>query len=288
MQWDDEAEIVCVGSGVGGLATAIAAVDVGFDVCVADAARLEVDDEQTDRYFRELSQDLLVGARVVLPKATPVRVVGDLAPAEPRARRVDPFIGSGLQDWAAGCLASPYGFLYSQVTDRMAVAMRSSRGERFAVTPIGAIESGCDLPRLDDWLCAQARRRGIDVVTDSPLLRLVFDDDCVVGAVVGTVSGPRAVRARRGVLVSTGGHDDVSVPIGDVPDNATLHVGVLRQAPSRFGRVELLAAPPPVGSLYTTCRAANRHLMDAARETRRSVSANGCCGELHRYPPLGQ
>jgi hypothetical protein len=290
MQWDDEVDIVCTGSGVGGLATAIAAVDAGFDVYVADAPAIEIGDDETSRYLRELSQDLLAGAGAAPATATPISVIDDLAPADLTPRRVDPFIGSGLADWAADCLASPYGFLFSRVTERKAVTMRSSRGEPFEVTAIGSIQTGPDLPNvvLDEWLSAQAYRRGIDVIPDSPLQRIVFEEGDAVGAVLGTASGLRAVRARGGVLVSTGGHDAGAVLPCDFPECVTLQVSVLRKAPSRFGRVELLTGRPPVGTRHTTCRPMLRHLRDNARETRQRRSPNWRCGELHGYPPLGK
>ena len=185
-------------SGVGGLATAVAAVDSGLAVVVAEPAGIEVEDDETNRYFRDLSQGLLVGARSAAAGARrPVRVVDDLAPAVSRPRHVEPFIGSGLQDWATHCLVSP-------------------------------------------------------------------------------------------VLVSTGGHDAGAGLVCDVPEAATLQVSVLRLAPSRFGRVELLTTQVPVGIPRATCGATNRHLLDTARGTRQSQSPNWRCGELHRYPPLGK
>lgn len=290
MKWDDEVDIVCTGSGVGGLATAIAAVDAGLDVFVSDAAAIDVRDDETGRYFRELSQNLLAGAQAAPTTATPVKVVDDLAPAPPRSQHVAPFMGSGLQSWAAACLASPYGFLYSQVSDRSAVTMRSSRDEPFEVFPIGTIKTGPDLRSLvlSDWLCVQACQRGIDISMDSPLQRIVFEEGRALGAVVGTPWGPRAVRARRGVLVSTGGHDARAVMPCDVSAYTTLQVSILRRAPSRFGRVELVTAQPPLTTPHTTCRPLGRHLLDTARETRRDRSPNWRCGELHRYPPLGK
>jgi hypothetical protein len=112
----------------------------------------------------------------------PITVNEDLVPAASTSRRVEPFIGSRLRDWAASCVASPYGFLYSGVAERTAVTMRSSRGESFEVAAIGSIELGPDLPQvvLDDWLYTQARDRGIEVCTDSPLQRIVFEDGHVL------------------------------------------------------------------------------------------------------------
>ena len=68
MQWDERVDILCTGSGLGGLATAIAAVDAGVDVLVADSAGLDVGDAETNRYFGELSQGLRVPVhRVATP-----------------------------------------------------------------------------------------------------------------------------------------------------------------------------------------------------------------------------
>ncbi|MGZ6777886.1 MAG: hypothetical protein ACXVGO_02710 [Mycobacterium sp.] len=289
MNWDDEVDIVCTGSGVAGLATAIAAVDAGLDVFVSDAAAVAVEDDETAQYFRELSQNLLAGAQQAPTVAMPAKVIDDLAPAPSTSRRVAPFIGSGLQTWAATCLASPYGFLYSRVSDRRAITMRSSRDEPFEVSPVGTVMTGPDLRSLvlADWLCVQACRRGIDISMDSPLRRIVFDEGRALGAVVGTPWGPRAVRARRGVLVSTGGHDIRTVTPCDVSAYTTLQVSILRRAPSRFGRIELVTPPPPLTEPHTACRPVSRHLVDVARKTRRDRSPNWRCGELHRYPPLG-
>lgn len=286
MNWDARVDILCTGSGLGGLATAISAVDAGVDVFVADSAGIDVSDDETNRYFDELSQDLHVPVYPASALDAPIR--NDLAPAAWTSRRVEPFVGSRLQDWAANCLASPYGFLYSRVCERGAVTMRSSRGESFEVAAIGSIELGPDQPKvvLADWLSAQARGRGIEVCTDSPLQRIVFESGRVLGAVLDTPSGPYAVRASHGVLVSTGGHELGAAC--DLAETATLQVSIVRQAASRFGRVELLTTRPPCGTPQTTCRPTNRHLIAAARETRQSRSAYWRCGELHRYPPLGQ
>ena len=286
MHWDERVDILCTGSGLGGLATAIAAVDAGVDVLVADSAGLEVEDAETNRYFGELSQDLCVPVNRAAAVDAPIR--DDLAPAAPASQRVEPFVGSRLQDWAASCLASPYGFLYSRVRERRAVTMLSSRGESFEVAAIGSIELRQDQPKvvLADWLSAQARDRGIEVCTDSPLQRIVFEGGRVLGAVLDTPSGPCAVRARHGVFVATGGHELGAAR--DLPETATLQVSLVRQAASRFGRVELLTTQPQAGIPYTSCRPVNRRLTDAARETRKSRSPYWRCGELHWYPPLSQ
>lgn len=49
------------------------------------------------------------------------------------------------------------------------------------------------------------RQRGVPVWFESPVAELVRDGDRVVGAVIATADGPRRVRARRGVVLATGG-----------------------------------------------------------------------------------
>lgn len=142
MEWDDEVDVLCTGSGVGGLATAIAAVDAGVDVFVADSLGLDVGDDETNQYFDELSQDLCIPVhRAPRDRRADHGERGSGAcgidiPASRALHRLPP------ADWAASCVASPYGFLYSGVAERTAVTMRSSRGESFEVAAVGSIELG--------------------------------------------------------------------------------------------------------------------------------------------------
>lgn len=74
----------------------------------------------------------------------------------------------------------------------------------------------------------------------------------------------------------------------DTSGGAPVYVSVVRQAFSRFGRVELLGSRPPSMLPRTECRPTDRHLTDQAGDTRRSHSVNRRRGKLHRYPPIGQ
>src|ERR1700754_2826337 len=146
MDWDDEVDILCAGSGLGGLATAIAAVDADAEVLVADSTALDVVDAETNSYFDDISYDLCVGVNGAPRVDIPVRVIADLVHAPAASRQVEPFFGSRLRDWAESCLMSPSGFLHSRIAERAAATMRSSRGESFEVTGIGSIELGPGRP----------------------------------------------------------------------------------------------------------------------------------------------
>jgi hypothetical protein len=307
VEWDTEVDVLCIGSGGGALAMAIAAVDAGADVLMTDSAGgnhpsegpapvggllgIDVGDAETNEYFHALSEGLSIRRHGGAPTfEVPIRVVDDRSTTALASRPVAPFVGARLRDWAASCLASPYGLIYSRVSERKAITMRSSSGESFEFASVGSIELGPDLPQLSlaDWLLAQAADRGIEVSARPSLQRIVFEDGQVVGAALDTPSGACAVRARRGVLMSTGGRD-LSVTVSHCCDDCvTMQVCIVRQTPSRFGRVELLTSGPLNRAPHTTCRPINRRLIDTARETKQSHSSNRCWGEVHRYPPLGE
>jgi hypothetical protein len=274
MNWDEEVDVVCIGSGVGGLASAIVAVDAGLDVFVAstdvddggsdgpgptatrssaDALRkLGVDslDWETYEYLDALSQDLPPLSLIECGVKVPIRVVDDPRPAEMGARpraTAETFVGARLRDWATRCLASPYGVLYSYLADRNMTRMRSRTGEAIEAAVIGSVELDRELsgPALADWLFTQACDRGIGVYAANPLQRLVFEDGQVMGAVVATPAGTFAFRARRGVVVATGGdYANTAWPGYFLSGDESVQVCMMSRPASRFGRVELLTKEP--------------------------------------------
>jgi hypothetical protein len=54
-------------------------------------------------------------------------------------------------------------------------------------------------------LFSSLRARSVPIVFGAGLIDLVIEDGCVAGAVLATGQGPRTVRARRGVVLATGG-----------------------------------------------------------------------------------
>jgi hypothetical protein len=311
VKWDEEVDVVSTGSGIAGLAFAVAVVDMGGEVFVASsrgdiepsgtsvAVRsrvdrlhwLEVDvvDPETNEYFAALSSDLGPLTRSAHDVDVPVRVVDHAEPVEPRGA-VAPFVGARLRDWAARCLVSPSGYLYTRLPDWQSTTLRTIDGKSLEVAEIGLITpdpsnvGGSVL----DWLTAQARDRRIEVHQATSLQRIVFEDGDVVGAEFATPDGPLAVRARHGVTVASGG-PQVTIAAGQpLPaDDATLRVCLVGQTASRFGRVELLTAEPIALGAASTCRPVNRHLHANLHETHSHLET-WRCGKVNGYPSPGQ
>lgn len=309
MMWDDEVDLVCTGSGVGGLASAIAAVDAGFEVFLArsgvegtDASRGGVTrghpwlcndllDEETNDYFTALSGDLRSLRQRARDADVSIRVVQDDPSVDPR-RALEPFFGARLKDWAARCLVSPYGFMYSRVSDRGTTTMRTRGGEAIEVTVVGSIEPDTEIgagSALTEWLNAQAYERDLPVSRACPLQRIVFEEGDVVGAVFATPDGPLAVRARRGVTVATGGLQmNAATPPPNLADHGPMQVCLVSQTASRFGRVELLTTEPAMAKARSAYCATNRQLHQSLHDIRPAHSQGRCGRKVHRYPPLGQ
>ena len=312
MIWDEEVDVVCTGSGVAGLASAISTVDVGGEVYVADSSgargdepapiRARVDrlhpwlgvdvaDSETNDYLAALSSDIGPLSRSRWDVNVPIRVVPQPVPVE-AGRTVAPFVGARLRDWAARCLASPYGFVYTRVCEwtSTSTTLQTADGEAIEVVEIGSMspEPGNVGASVYEWLTTQAHDRRIAVHRDNTLQRIVFEDGAVLGAVFTTPDGPRAIRARHGVNVATGGPQtstDVQyqLPAGET----TLRVCLVGQAASRFGRVELLTAEPFRQSATPSCRAVNRELLSSLHETH-THSHMWRCGKVDGYPPPGK
>jgi FAD binding domain-containing protein len=177
----------------------------------------------------------------------PIRLVAE--PAAAPGRRVAPFVGSRLLDWAARCIPSPSGYLYTRVTDWNSTAMESAGGEAIEVTEIGSItlDPGDLVGSVLEWLDAEARTRGVDFEPVTRFEHLVFEEGQVIGAVFTTLDGPFAVRARHGVLVCRAGIPDRRASSPPEAADSVLRVALVSKAASRFGRVELLTSDPAVG-----------------------------------------
>lgn len=312
MKWDDEVDVVCTDSGAGGLASAISVVDLGGEVFVANssgvnvaseirvAARPRVDclrpwlgvdvvDAQTSEYLAAVASDLGPLRRNAWEVEVPIRAVHEPAPVESRST-VAPFVGSRLREWAARCLASPYGWMYTRVSNWQSTTMQTSDGDVIEVAEIGSMAPDPDDVggSVLDWLIAQTHDRRIELIPNSSLQRIVFEEGDAVGAVFTTPDGTLSIRARHGVIVANSGpqaHMSAPCPLpgGDV----TLRVCLVGQHASRFGRVELLTSEALARGVPSTCGPVNRALHVNLHGTQGHLPTRRC-GKVHGYPPFGQ
>ena len=296
--WDVEVDVVCVGGGVAALAMAIVAVEDDAETYVAgpahhaarsDPASLseawlgpDVSDAETVGYFRALSADL-TSVNMVGDAVIPVREVMDPPPFDPR-RPVEPFIGSRLRDWAGHCLASPYGALYTRVSDRDMDTMHTARAEVIDVKVVGTWPAGPPPSgtAVAEWLAAEADDRDIEVHHQERLQRIVFEDGEIAGVVLVTPHGQRAVRARHGVAMAP------TVPVTDAAAELDLahyqreiRIGLVSQPASRFGRLETLTAA-------STGDRERSEPSDVPEQIGSVTSLSRRRRELHRDPPPGQ
>jgi glycine/D-amino acid oxidase-like deaminating enzyme len=306
--WDIEVDIAVIGAGIGGLANAIATVDAGGEVLVIDAmpslrtesapgslrervgARRgtllpDTLDAETDEYFTALLEGL--PADCPSDATVPVRTARNLSREEADRRFVEPFVGSRLNGWAAKCVASPYGLLYTSMRDWRTTTMRSD-GESIEVMSIGAMDwsDGSGEGALREWVAEQARRRDIDVETDSALERIVFEEGVIVGVVLSTPDGPLAVRTRAGVTLSPRDHDPVAEERSDASTVDRLQVCLVGRTASRFVRVELLSTQP--AAVRPTCTGSRRQLREGMHEARQPALEGWRCGKVHGYTAFGQ
>jgi FAD binding domain len=297
--WDDEVDMVCTGSGAPGLACAVAVVDWGGTVFMADpsgeAAALRtrlgvgVPDAETNHYFAELTSDLGPLRRSSCDPAVPVRAVHHHGPVE-SGRTVAPFVGSRLRDWAARCLSTPYGYLYTRLSGWPVTTVHTMDGDVIEVAEIGTMTPDPDDVggSILDWLSTQVHDRDIELNPNSTLQRIVFEEGVAVGAVFTTSNGPLAVRARHGVMVATGAAPPSMLAAGRLPAGAAVRICLTGQHASRFGRLEVLTSessfPSPV---LPTCSGATRQLRVNLHESH-DRSPAWRCGKVHGYPSVGQ
>lgn len=310
MKWDDEVDVVSTGAAIAGLAHAVAVVDTGGEVFVANSGDdtgstgsvavrsridrlhwldIDVSDPDTNDYFAALSSDLGPLTWSARDADVPVRVVEPTESVDPRGA-VPPFIGARLRDWAARCLVSPYGYLHTRVSDWRSMTLRTVDGQSLEVTEIGSIATDPANAggSILEWLTAQAHDRGVEVHRGTSLQRIVFEDGDVVGAVFRTSDGPLAVRARHGVTVGGGGpHAAIAAEQPLPADAATMRVCLVGQTASRFGRLELLSSEPQANGGASGCRAVSRRLPADMHATHTHLHT-WRCGKVDGYPSLGQ
>jgi hypothetical protein len=256
-QWDHEVDVVCIGAEGGVLAAGLVATNAELDVYLgisesaggsdlATSLSYRGGDGQTTKHLAGFDYAFDGVGRA--QSFWPVRAVEGPAPARMHRRAaVEPFFGAVLEQWAHRCAAAPNGLVYNRVTKRQMTEMRScTRSEKVEVAVVGSIELSPDLPALSlrDWLRAETSDRGLQPETDVRLVKLIFEDGGVAGALIETPDGVLAVRARENLIVGTRdfpterAHALVSA---NAP--VTANVCLVSKAASRFGELEIVTAP---------------------------------------------
>lgn len=228
--WDDDVDLICIGSDSVALAAAIAADIAGRQVLIVDpagvadaetlAGRLGLTEESAE-YLDAVTADC--GPLLPSGPAAPLTVRATDEPLCPGLSGSATFSGAALRDWATECLASPHGLLTT-----------SAAGPEAATVVLAEFDSG---QRLDiaGWLREQAV-----ALRDAVTPRLDALELCqgrVVGAIVSGSAGVSRVRAVDGVVLAT--RPDGPLPAEASSIAGTAELVLLTQPFSRFARLEL-------------------------------------------------
>jgi len=252
-EWDDVADVICVGNGRWGTVLADAARRADLDVVVANGpvtrsgaghldTRLGIADEDTVAYIRALTEDfgpLAESDPSVADMTVVTRAVDAPLPAFPKDR-IPTFFGAALRDWGSDCMASPYGVLYTRVVDPALKINHASADGPVAVTVLDTID--IDPDRLADsvarWL--STHDEGGDSDRQS-FQRLVFDErGMVAGAVLESDGELQTVGVRHGVLLPLQGLMAANDGAAQLDLSETAEVALVWRMPSRFARLELV------------------------------------------------
>ncbi|MDB6060371.1 MAG: hypothetical protein JWM78_474 [Verrucomicrobiaceae bacterium] len=256
--WDKEVDVLCVGSGAGGLAAAITAGEQKASVllvekdtkvggvtgissgqCWIGGTHLEENADIADsaaetlEYLEHLSQghadpamrevfvnksiDVIryltdtIGIRLVVVRNYPdyyyPLVKG--SKAEGRYLEVEPFAAAQLGEWADRSIITSYGNGYAYVMTNEVTAMLGGTGPSVfeCLENHLAKDERCAGAGLVAAMLQAALQRGVEVWTHSGATKLISDETGVIGAIVATPQGDKRVRARKGVILATGGYD---------------------------------------------------------------------------------
>ena len=232
IDWDETVDVLCVGTGPGVLAYGMFCAASDLDVLIVESAEL---DAQTVQWCAVMAEDL---AGVAPTSELSVLHAEPVAPVRITDRtRLEPFVGEDLRQWSAGCLASAFGVMFTEVPDLD--LMRTSDGRpitvgvagsyRFVDRPAGAALSRWLREQADDLLGPASDR----------LAGLVTDEGRIAGADLHTEDGPRRIAATKGVAIGIGAVPD-GWPEQPELDGLTVEVAVVSRIAGRFARVELL------------------------------------------------
>lgn len=261
-------DILCIGSGSAGLAVGVARADLGLNVFVAEPNReataptrsvassveswttllqrrwgVAEFNNPTAAYLEQLTSSLGPPAPIRASCHLRVDTVEafarvDVDPTE----AVPPFRGAELATWARECLASPFGMIFSRVSPSTLTPVRKVDGTSVNAGLIASVPTARRRETtVRQWLSELAREKGVAVHQSCSIQRLLFSDGQLVGALLDTPEGIRAIRARRAVVLGTSCSTiDDALWMSPMAIGGGTRLCVVGKTASRFARLEFL------------------------------------------------
>ena len=238
--WDEVVDVICVGPGLGVLAYGIGCAAADLDVLLVDPP-VERDTVLTG-LMAHMTEDLgeppldaELAVTAVGPEPVPVPSGRRATMKSPRDAPLETFVGHQLREFSAGCLASPYGVMFTEVPDIL-TPMRTETGQSVTAAILGRYR-----PPLAAALREQADECGL--VAGDRLVALIVEDGRIAGATLDTPSGTLLVGATSGIAISVGPSPaefpEPAEPAEPDP-GADLEVAVVGRRFGRFARVGLI------------------------------------------------
>lgn len=209
--WDEETDVVVVGSGAAGYAAAIEAANAGASVLLLEKTNIIGGDST-------LCDGILGAAESTLAKEQGIDVTKDdvyewfmghpewYGAKDPEIARVNADQGGETIDWLAS-IGTPF---VSQVTPR------------FGYTELAVIHQvegkGAEMIRV---LAETAEKAGVVTMMETPATELVANDE---GRVIGVVASPKEgalrIKANKGVVMATGSYSGSPAMLGAINPDA--------------------------------------------------------------------
>lgn len=237
LRWDEVVDVICVGPDLGVLAYGICCAAADLEVLLVDSPA--VPDVVLTNLIAAMTEDLgdsppdgeLVVTAIV-PEPVPTPSGRRATMKAPRDTPLETFVGHKLREFSAGCLASPFGVMFTEVPDLL-IPMRTETGESVTAAILGRYR----FP-LAGALREQANECGL--VAEDRLVGLIVEDGRIAGATLDTSSGTLLVGATSGIAISVG-PSPAEFPEPAHPDlGADLEVAVVGRRFGRFARVGLI------------------------------------------------
>jgi hypothetical protein len=232
IEWDETVDVLCVGTGAGVLAYGLFCAANDLDVLIVESGEL---DPQTAQWRSLMTEDLDGSdstGELTLIRAAPIE-----SERITDRTKLEPFVGEELRRWSAGCLASPFGVMFTEVPDLD--PMRTADGQSIRAGIVGSYRFTAEPPgaTLSHWLREQAD--DLFGPAADRLDGLITDEGRIAGVLLRTDDGPRMVGAAKGLAIGVGAVPD-SWPEQPELDGLTVEAAVVSRTAGRFARVELL------------------------------------------------